>query len=101
MTRKLPGLSCRIERAQELEDAGEYMQAMELWRAAYKICPQLEEPTWKSNGACTLSWLAKRWQTERHARHNSPSLLVMNCADGWRSQMVGNRGRRCDKSLAH
>ena len=27
------------------------MQAMKLWRAAYKICPHLEEPTWKSNGA--------------------------------------------------
>jgi hypothetical protein len=26
------------------------MEAMKLWRAAYKICPQLEEPTWNSNG---------------------------------------------------
>ena len=52
LTSSLACLPRRIERAQELEDAGEYMQAMKLWRAAYKICPQLEEPTWKSNGAC-------------------------------------------------
>ena len=41
----------RIVRAQELEDTGEYMEAMKLWRAAYKICPRLEEPSWNSNGA--------------------------------------------------
>ena len=25
------------------------MDAMKLWRAAYKVCPQLEEPGYQSN----------------------------------------------------
>lgn len=59
--------SRRIVQAQELEDAGEYMQAMKLWRAAYKICPQLEEPTWNSNGAHFLR------QQGRDSRRNTNS----------------------------
>ena len=81
----------RIERAQELEDAGEYMQAMELWRAAYKICPQLEEPSWNSNG---MHLQCKGMHEDailgayicRHAVHSRRSLLRADGGKTW-SQM--------------
>eukprot|EP01045_Picozoa_sp_COSAG04_P033740 COSAG04_NODE_7101_length_1191_cov_2.307692_1_plen_122_part_00 len=38
-----------IVEAQRLEDSGQMMEAMELWRKSFKVCPQLEEASYISH----------------------------------------------------